>query len=146
MALLDGLARWLAAHGHGTYSPTGVQTADWSIFIEAQPIAPGKAITLYQYGGGESHGRQPWDEPTVQVRVRGTEDSTVSRAKAQAIYDALHGLSYVELSDVDATWVTDCVATNGGPVPVGPDGNARHVHTVNFRLSIDQPSLNRPAP
>jgi hypothetical protein len=144
LSLLDGLARYLAAQGLAVYDTTGaVETADWSLFIEAMPPQGDQVIGLFQYAAGESDATNPWDETNIQVRVRAREDPRVPRARAQAIYDRLHGLGPLTLPD--GTWVQLAIGTQGGPIPLGPDSSGRHEHTVNFRIEIDNPSLNRPA-
>lgn len=136
--LLDGLARILATAGIGDYTPDGPLTGAWPICVEAQPAEPGQSITLYEYAGAASPGNQPkWAEPNVTVRVRGNADSTVSRDKAQAVLNRLHGLTYTELPD--GIYVVDCTCPQSVPVHVGPDSNGLHQHTVGLRLSIEYP-------
>jgi hypothetical protein len=142
--LLDGLARYLHGQGLAVYDPTGaVEAADWSLFLEAMPPQGDLVIGLWLYAAGESDAANPWDETNLQVRVRAGEDPRVSRARAKAIYDRLHGLGPLTLPD--GTWLQLAVGTQGGPIPLGPDSNGRHEHTVNFRIEFDSPSLNRPA-
>jgi Bacteriophage minor capsid protein len=144
LTILDGLARYLHQQGLAVYDPTGaVETADWSLFIEAMPPQGDQVIGLFQYAASESDVANPWDDTNVQARVRAQEDPRVSRTRAQAIYDRLHGLGPLALPD--GTWLQLAAGTQGGPVPLGPDPRGRHEHTVNFRIEFDNPSLNRPA-
>ncbi|SOB83137.1 minor capsid protein [Streptomyces sp. 1331.2] len=134
--LLDGIARYLQAAGLLTYDPTGT-TGD--TFIETLPPAPDRAVQLSLYGAGEPDAANPWDERALQVRVRGTADPRISRARAEAIYAALHGLAGIELPG--GAWLVLCVAQQT-PYPLGVDTTGRHEHTTNYRLDIEGP--NRP--
>lgn len=135
--LPDGLAQYLAVRGHGTYDPTGT-TGD--MFVEAMPSTPDTCVVLTQYGGPESDSLLPYDEPRVQVRVRGTTDPRVSRARAEAIRSELHGLTAVTLPD--GTELISAIAMQ--PVAsLGVDDNRRHEHVVNFRTEIRNPTAHR---
>lgn len=145
MSLLDGLARYLAAQGLAEYDPSGAaQTADWSAYPEQLPPQPDRVIGLWQYGGAESDSRNGWDEPSVQVRVRGTADPAVSRDRAQAIYDRLHGLGHTTLPGPAAMYVQLAIGVQGGPIYLLVDEVGRHHHVVNLRVSIDNPTIQRP--
>lgn len=135
MSLLDGLARHTAAEGIGVWKDTGAYlAAEVGHVIETVPQAPSQVIVWTQYAGAESEANSPVDYPSVQVRVRGTADPRVSRARAQDIYDLLHGLAHVALPD--GTWLENLIGAQSGPIPLGVDGNDRHEHTVNFRAEI----------
>jgi hypothetical protein len=130
--LPEGIARYLDTVANlVTYDATGT-TGD--VFLERMPQTPSTAVAIYQYGGTEADALHGYDSPSLQVKVRGTADPTVSRALAQDIYDALHGLSDVTLPD--GTALEDCIGTQSGPVSIGVDGNGRHEHVVNFRTEI----------
>lgn len=139
MSVLDGLARHLAEAGHGVYRTTGAYAADEvGIALEYLPTAPDRVVVLTGYGGDESDSLHGVDEPRVQVRVRGTTDPTWSRARAQAIYDELHGMARRTLPD--GTYVVLAVGQNSGPVYIGRDDNNRHEHTVNVRVAVANPN------
>ncbi|MEU6232699.1 minor capsid protein [Kitasatospora sp. NPDC047058] len=129
--LLDSLARYLQAAGLLTYDPTGTRG---DTFIEVLPPAPDGAVQLSLYGAGTPDPLNAWDERSLQVRVRGTADPRVSRARAEAIYGALHGLAGVELPG--GLWLVLCVAQQT-PYPIGVDAAGRHEHTTNFRLDVE---------
>jgi minor capsid protein len=144
LSLLDGLARYLDLRGLGHFDPAGdVQLLDWSIFIEQLPQQPDRVIGLWQYAGAPSDSRNPWEQPAVQVRVRGSADPRESRTRAQAIYDEVHGLGMLALPD--GTWLQLALGAQGGPIPLGPDQSGRHEHTVNLQMHIDHPTIHRPA-
>ncbi|MFE3197164.1 minor capsid protein [Embleya sp. NPDC059237] len=136
--LVDGLARYLAARGLVTYDPTG---AAGDTFAEHMPPAPDGVVVLTLYGGPEPDSRIPVDEPSLQVRVRGTADPRVSRRRSYAIYSALHGLTRTALPD--GTWLVLCVA-QAPPASMGVDANGRHEHVTNYRLTVGAPTDHRP--
>lgn len=127
--LLDGTARYLAERGHGTY---GADVVGATICLEQMPSTPDEVVVLTIYdGGSESDSLLGYDEPRMQVRVRGTTDPRVSRARALAIYSELHGLGPVTLPD--GTELILSVALQ--PVfSLGADENRRHEHVFNLRI------------
>ncbi|RMB83648.1 minor capsid protein [Streptomyces shenzhenensis] len=131
---LDGLARYLAGLDLLTYDPDGI-TGD--TFIETMPPAPDQAVALTLYDGTPPQARDEADTPRLQVRVRGTADPRVSRARCTALYRALHGIAGVELPD--GTHLTLAVA-RGTPAPMGLDSTGRHEHVVNFDLDVSGPT------
>ncbi|MFD9600200.1 minor capsid protein [Streptomyces sp. NPDC059970] len=134
--LLDGLARHLAAAGLLTYDPTG-KSGD--TFVEAMPPQPDLAVSLALYDAGAPEARDDAEQRRLQVRARGTADPRVSRARAEALYRALHGVAGVELPD--GTWLT-LAAARGTPAPLGPDSNGRHEHVCNFDLDVSGPTTD----
>lgn len=132
--LLDGLARYLDGLGLLDYDPTG-NSGD--TFIETMPPGPDKAVSLALYDGAPPQARDDADTPRLQIRVRGTPDPRVSRARCTALYRALHGLAGVELPD--GTWLT-LAAARGTPAPMGLDSNGRHEHVVNVDLDVSGPT------
>ncbi|MCX5197227.1 minor capsid protein [Streptomyces sp. NBC_00249] len=136
--LLDGLARYLAARGHGTYDPTG---ASGSIFIEALPSSPDTCVVLTVYDdGGEADTRLGYDDVPLQVRVRGTTDPRVSRQLAQAIRSELHGLGETVLPDGTGLILA---RANHAVAALGTDENRRHEHVVNLKLHVRSVTTHR---
>ncbi|MGI5350210.1 minor capsid protein [Streptomyces sp. CA-250714] len=135
--LLDGLARYLAATGHGIYDPTGTSG---DLFVETMPPEPAEAVALWLYDGGEQDARNDFDDRRLQVRTRGGPDPRVSRRRAEAIYSELHGLAGVELPD--GTWLI-LAAARGTPAPMGPDSSGRHEHVCNYDISVSAPTKHR---
>jgi hypothetical protein len=145
MTALGELAAFLAARGLGSYDSTGAaQTADWSIWPDRMPPTPDKAIGLFQQpGGADPDSANPWHDIRIQVRVRGTADPTVSRARAELIYSALHGLGPVELPG--GMWLQLATAITAGVSGLGPDVNDRHEHVALFEITVIEPTDHRPA-
>ena len=138
--LLDGLARYLAERGLVVYDPAG---AGGDCFLELLPSGPDEAVALTIYDDGrEADSLLPYDEPRVQVRVRGTTDPRVSRRRCAMIRSHLHGLGPVILPD--GTNLILSVALQSAPASLGVDENQRHEHVVNFRMEIRQPTVHRP--
>lgn len=128
--LLDGLARHLQAQGLVDYQTA---TAGGDCFLETMPSTPDEAVVLSTYDDGrEPDAGLGYDEPRVQVRVRGTKDPRVSRQRCKDIYAKLHGLGEVTLPD--GTELILSVALQNGPASIGTDANGRHEHVCNFRM------------
>lgn len=139
--LLDGLARYLAERGLVTYTSGGDLTDD--CFLEHMPPEPDEAVVLTVYDDRtEPDSLLPYDEPRVQVRVRGTIDARTSRSRCAAIRSHLHGLGPVILPD--GTNLISSVSIQAAPASMGIDDNQRHEHVVNFRMEIRQTSVHRP--
>lgn len=136
--LLHGLALYLHERGLVAYVPDGT---GGDCFMEAMPSTPGECVVLTGYGGPAPDGLLPYDQPRVQVRVRGTTDPRVSRRRAQAIRSELHGLGHVFLPD--GTNVISCEALQAAPESFGVDDNRRHEHVVNFEFEIRETTVHR---
>ncbi|MEV8623410.1 minor capsid protein [Streptomyces sp. NPDC051079] len=138
--LLDGLARYLQERGLVTYDSTG---AGGDCFIEQMPSAPDEAVVLTVYDDrSEPDSLLPYDEPRVQVRVRGTTDPRISRRRCATIRSHLHGLGQVVLPD--GTNLILSIALQAAPASMGADENRRHEHVCNFRMEVRQTSVHRP--
>jgi len=126
--VLEGVAKYLHGKGIVTYDPTGI---DGDIFIETLPDSPRDAVALMSTGGPEEPGvRHPFDTRSFQVLVRGGVDPRPPKARAEAIYSALQGLTGVTLDD--GTYVVGIGAIQPGPIRVGQDQNNRHRFSLNF--------------
>ena len=128
--LLEGIAQHLAAHGLVAYDATGTSG---DCFIESMPSTPGVAVVLTIYDDGrEPDSKLGWDEPRMQVRVRGNADPRTSRRKCAAIRSELHGLGPITLPD--GTYLLLSVSLQNAPAALGVDANGRHEHVCNFRM------------
>ncbi|WP_151480624.1 minor capsid protein [Streptomyces albicerus] len=136
--LLDGLARHLEGKALLTYDPDGT-AGDCA--LEHMPSGPDEVVVLTLYGGPEPDGKLGYDEPNLQVKVRGTADPQVSRDRCKAIYDELHGLGPVTLPD--GTQLLSCFAIQARPASLGVDANGRHEHVVNYRLYVRSITTHR---
>jgi len=136
--LLDGLALHLQTAGLVVYDPTGT---GGDLFIETMPASPDTAIALTLYGGPEPDSRLGYDEPSLQVRVRGGPDPRVSRVLAEEIRDELHGLGPITLPD--GTRLIACIAIQATPASLGRDELGRHEHSVNYRCEVRSLTTHR---
>jgi len=137
--VLEGVARYLESKGIGRFDPNGI-TGD--IFIDAMPPQPSNAIALMATGGpDEPSVLHPFDTRSFQVLVRGGTDPRPAKARAEAIYNALQGISGVALDD--GTYVVGIGAMQGGPIRVGQDENNRHRFSLNFWARIKAPTEYR---
>jgi hypothetical protein len=139
VTLLEEIARLFEELQLGTYRPEGTSG---DIFLAAMPASPDLAVILARTAGRESDSRLGYDEPVVHVRVRGNaEDAVSAEIRAQAIYDAVHGLGSRSLPG--GTWLVLSVGTQGGPIYVGRDANNRDEWAVNLRMELRRPTANR---
>lgn len=139
MTLLEEVAELLAELGLGTYDPDG---SGGDIFLAAMPITPDAAVVLTRQAGAESDARLAYDEPVVRIRVRAVpRNATSGEARAQAIYDAVHGLANRRLPG--DTWLVSSVGTEAGPVYVGRDDDDRDEWAVTLRMELHRPTANR---
>ncbi|GAB3437487.1 minor capsid protein [Actinophytocola sediminis] len=139
MTVTEEFARLLAELGLGTYDDAGT-TGD--IFLKRLPPEPAAALAVSRYGAGESDAGLPYDTVNVQVRIRGTNtDARDAESRAQAVYDALHGLGSRDLPG--GTWLVLCVGLQGGPIDMGADELGHGEYSVNVRAELERVTANR---
>lgn len=104
---------------------------------------PDKIVVLTEDGGqapeigtDEGIGDAAYRDAGVQVRVRADAwNGDASQAKAQEVYDALHGLLG---ATVGATTYQRIAAMTPEPVFIGFDDKGRPEHTIAFRMATPQ--------
>jgi len=130
----EDLKNVLVAAGIGTFGAT----SGWGIFIGKEPDKPNTAITLYDTGGYEPNPKWLQDNPTVQVRVRGTNYKTTLQ-KAKDARDALLGIGPNDFpASVTTTYVGIWVSSDVGYI--GSDDKNRFIFTFNLRITIEPAS------
>lgn len=143
-AVLPGVLAHLAVREVLLWSPVDPYpvVTDMAVgVLGALPPAPDRVVALTTYAGSESNSNEPYTTSFVQVRVRGTDQESVSRDLAQRVHDELHGLGVTELPDVPAgVRLVNAVALQGGPIYIGTDANGRHEHVVNMRWEWRNPA------
>ncbi len=132
------LAKHLDAVGLVRYDATG---ATGDVFLEHLPDAPDEALMVLSTGGNPlgPAATYGWDEPTVQLMVRGApDDPETPAAAAQELYDALQGLRYVTLDPggEDEVRLCSCSSLQTAPFNLGRDEKGRYRFTLNFALHV----------
>ena len=132
------LAKWLDAASLVNYQP---DTDAGDCFLEHLPDTPGAAASIFSTGGNPLPAAASWgyDEPTVQLMVRGLPDDPLGpQARALALYGALQGLRQVTLdaSGEDEVFVVVCESLQTAPVNIGSDEKGRYRYTLNFALHV----------
>lgn len=141
--LVAALAKHLDAAGVLDFDPDGI-TGD--TFIATMPSSPDEAVAITPSGGNPQPSRLPFDEPTVQVRVRSMRfDPRPGYLRARAIYDELACLDLVLLDPGgdDEVFLHSCTPIQSDPAPIGVDENDRSEWVVNFACSTTAPSTHR---
>ena len=83
--LLDGIARHLADKGIVTFETAAAPGGD--CFIDNMPSEPDEAVALSTYDDArEPDSLLGYDEPRVQVRVRGTRDPRVGQFMKDKVF------------------------------------------------------------
>lgn len=119
-------------------------------FLETLPDTPAAAVAAYtRPGGADTDGGHGYDEPGVQLIVRGDGSGGRARSgyeRAVALRAALHGLAQTMLADgtPDAVWLVQMLATTSEPVNIGDDPDDRPRWSITFRAEVYRPSTLRP--
>lgn len=114
-------------------------------FLLKMPASPDRCVVLARYGGTESLLADNYDEPRIQLRVRGPfTDSRIAERDAELVYDRLNGLGTLTLPG--GTWLQLAVAIQAGPVFIGLDSNQRPEFTVNLRCDVSRTASHRENP
>lgn len=134
--LLDGIARTIDAAGIAQYRADGpYQAGDVPITFKSMPANPDRAVTLTVYGASD-HPTIPLGERRLQVRVRGAAgDSLDADDLADAVFDALHGLTHQQYGSVHVIQILR-VST----VPLGLDDLQRDERSDNYALDVNPPT------
>lgn len=120
--LLDNIGAYLAANSVGTVGST--------IFLGDMPEMPNDLIALFEYAGDppdDTHDGKHYENPGLQVRVRGVSYSTV-RAKIADIENLLHTLANRHLSGTRYLFIRAVQS----PFPIGRDQQKRVELVQNF--------------
>jgi len=139
------LAKHLHAEGLVVYEPFG---AGGNCFIQHLPDSPDEAVMIISTGGNPLGAATTygWDEPTLQLMIRGApDDPETPAATAQALYETLQGLRYRTLDEGGDDEVRLCVCSSlqTAPVNIGRDEKSRYRYTLNFALHVRMPTDNR---
>lgn len=128
--LAELIAKYLHSKSIVVFDETG--TAG-NCFSNRWPATPDEIVGLFDVPGGTPDSKLGYDAPSLQARVRGTTDPRTAMTTAMAIYNELHALGHVTLSD--GTFLVTCDAV-ARPGHIGADDHGRHEVTVNFTTEI----------
>lgn len=131
-SLAHQVAQYLDAEEIITFDPLGIAG---NTFINILPDEPDDAVMVRSTGGARSAGHAHYDNPSLQIIVRGGLDPRPPELLARRIYDKLHGLRHRALVD-GGWWVQKCLGVQSGPVYIGQDQNRRHEYSLNFDFTI----------
>jgi len=129
--LIEQVARAAGPARVGAYSPNDTTG---TIFLSALPDTAGPGDRVAQYGGIESDAKLGYDQPSIQVRVRGSDTDAPMPCGPLSGSTTPSRLSSITLPG--GIWLVSCVGTQGGPAYIGRDLSGRHEFTVNFRMHI----------
>jgi len=131
------LAKYLDDETLVTYS----QASGGDCFLEHLPDTPDVDVMILSTGGNPTPAAATWgyDEPTVQIMVRGAPNDPVTpQERAVALYNALQGLRYTVLDPggPDEVSLIVCESSQTAPVNIGTDLKNRYRYTLNFALHV----------
>ena len=141
--LVDGLAEQLAADGFGQWSPDSPYPPG-VVGIVVGPLAPDPEhlIGLTTYQGPDTDDLLGYDQPNVQLRVRGDADARTSRLRSHALWERYGGASGWRLPN--GLWVVLVTPLQGGPIDAGRNPAGRYEHTVNLSVLHQRATPHRP--
>jgi hypothetical protein len=124
------------------------EDAGGDCFVQRQlPPDPDEAVSVTAYGANPVEGdwMLGYDEPTVQVHIRGTDDPRTAESRAGAVYAAWQGLAHTTLAADTDDEVRLILATcqQTGPVYLGTDDLGRHEFVVNLALHVRAQTAHR---
>lgn len=141
--LLSGLAIHLEASGAGVWHPNGIYApSEVAITLGGLPSAPDTAIALAVYGVGTDGDdpTEPDSQVQVQARIRAGQDPRLVDDLADAVFDALHGLSDVVLDG--GVLLLHSLRTI--VAPLGVDGSGRWERADSYAIRVHRPTTHRP--
>lgn len=128
--LSQELATYLASQSIGTVAS--------DIFYNRMPDVD-NCVVIFDSGGLPGNLKQSHDYPTVQIRSRNLVASGAYN-KIAAIYNVLQGLHNVNLTTIH---VIDCASIQSAPINIGQDLKQRQEYTINFQLTVVNPTAHR---
>lgn len=142
--LSDGLAKALGNEDgfEGVEGLNYEEGPGGNVFVGTVPPRPNRCVTILPSGGFEADSGLPYDEPTIQVIVRGDEDARWALSMWDSVYDVVQGLAGTTLpNDI---YVVSMFATQSGPIHIGKDDSGRVQYGMNLTCEIHNPTRERP--
>ncbi|WP_433067449.1 minor capsid protein [Dactylosporangium sp. CS-033363] len=141
MTLTEEFCRLLDAVGLGRYAEHDADTSG-DIYPMVLPATPDECLAVTFSAGRESDSVLPFDEPRLQVRVRGPRNDVYApEDRAAAIYSRLHGLGGIRLPG--GTRLVGLYGSQGGGFPMGQDADGRMEFVINFRADVRRATFHR---
>lgn len=144
--LADGLAKAIGNESGFTGVPglNYEEGAGGNVFVGGLPSAPNRIVAVIPSGGYEADSGLPYDEPTVQIIVRGDEDPRWALDMWDAVYDVVQGMGSITLPN--GLYLVSLFAQQSGPVHMGKDDSGRVQYSMNLLAEILNPTNRRPGP
>lgn len=139
------MAKYLDAQGLLSYEPA---SATGDTFIGHLPSSPDVAVMVMPYDAEPlpERGSLPWDEPILQLMVRGAPDDPITPyATARALYEALQGLRYTTFDEGgdDQIFVVSARCLQSDAFHLDVDENRRHRYVVNVAVHVRAATAHR---
>ena len=131
MNLTSEMAQYLDNQGLGTFDEF---SSSGDIYIMTMPSTPDDILCLYQRGGLTADGKLGYDNPNIQIMVRGVNVLTTQQ-RAQNVYNALQGF-HARSFVANGIHIVNCIASQSAPNFLGKDENRRFEFSLNFILEI----------
>lgn len=143
--LIDEIMQYLAVNVSGSQIVYGASSALANIHMSDLPKEPsstGIDVAVRPTGGYLADAKFGYDDPTVQILIRGSEDARTGYNLALEVYQTLqgfHGGSFV----VNGIYIVMCEGLQSEPADLGRDETDRVVYSLNFHLHIKRSSIHR---
>lgn len=141
--LLRGIATYLDEAGVGVWRELGpaYMPGETGIVLGEVPPTPDRIVGLFLYDEGSEDGVGT-TEPRLQVRTRAPGPNTAVADLADAVREALRGLTRRRFG---TAYVAQISLYNGGNLgaDLGADGNARHERFTNYDLIAGRTGMYR---
>lgn len=110
-----------------------------SSYVGKEPSNPDFVLTVYTTGGGEPNPKYLYEEPSVQVRVRGPKkDYAAAYEVSQKVKDTLLGF---QPQTINSTYYVGITAI-GDMIHLSSDDNDRHIFVMNWRIMREPQNVN----
>lgn len=144
--LADGIAKAIGNEGGfaGVPELNYEEGPGGNVFVGMLPANPNRVVAVIPSGGYEADAGLPYDEPTIQIIIRGDEDPRWALDMWDKVYDVVQGITSTTLPN--GLYVVGLFAQQSGPVHMGKDDSGRVQYSVNLLGEILNPTNRRPGP
>ena len=141
MSLAQSIAMLIGDETDGVEGLVYDETGQANVFVGYLPQRPNRCVAVIPTGGFESDSKLPYDNPSIQILVRGDEDPRWALDTAGAVYSLLQGKRNQDLPD--GTRLISLIAIQSGPAHVGKDDNGRFQYAMNYQGEVRNPTSER---